>query len=220
MDTSGKTGPRRVVQAGQGLVEYALILALIAVVAISGTLFLGKEISKVLANMGSSVGGQVLGDTSTGTGSGPGSYTDEPACEAAGYDWHNGSCRDNPDRYTGYASCFAAGFYWYGNSGGECHRSQPNSVSDYDHQNWCEAAGYYWHTQGTAHCQSSAPPTPSPSPGSYSTYQTCFAGGFYWWGTGTGSCHQDPPSSASGYTQQLWCEAAGKHWHYGSCHNP
>jgi len=40
---------------GQGLAEYALILALIAIVAIIALLFLGGEISNVLSTVGSSV---------------------------------------------------------------------------------------------------------------------------------------------------------------------
>jgi hypothetical protein len=40
---------------GQGLAEYALILALIAIVAIVSLLFLGGQISKILSNVGRSV---------------------------------------------------------------------------------------------------------------------------------------------------------------------
>jgi Flp pilus assembly pilin Flp len=40
---------------GQGLAEYALILALIAIVAIVALLFLGGQISKILSNVGKSV---------------------------------------------------------------------------------------------------------------------------------------------------------------------
>ncbi|HEX7472771.1 MAG TPA: hypothetical protein VF323_06795 [Candidatus Limnocylindrales bacterium] len=40
---------------GQGLAEYALILALIAVVAIVSLLFLGKDVSKTLSRVGRSV---------------------------------------------------------------------------------------------------------------------------------------------------------------------
>jgi Flp pilus assembly pilin Flp len=40
---------------GQGLAEYALILALIAIVAIVSLLFLGGQISKILSNVGKSV---------------------------------------------------------------------------------------------------------------------------------------------------------------------
>ncbi len=40
---------------GQGLAEYALILALIAIVAIVALLFLGGEISKILSTIGKSI---------------------------------------------------------------------------------------------------------------------------------------------------------------------
>ncbi|MBA2757492.1 MAG: Flp family type IVb pilin [Chloroflexi bacterium] len=40
---------------GQGLAEYALILALIAIVAIVALIFLGDQVSGILSNVGSSV---------------------------------------------------------------------------------------------------------------------------------------------------------------------
>jgi pilus assembly protein Flp/PilA len=40
---------------GQGLAEYALILALIAIVAIIALIFLGSQISSILSTVGSSV---------------------------------------------------------------------------------------------------------------------------------------------------------------------
>lgn len=40
---------------GQGLAEYALILALIAIVAIIALMFLGGQVSKILSNVGYSV---------------------------------------------------------------------------------------------------------------------------------------------------------------------
>ena len=40
---------------GQGLVEYALILVLIAIVAIAALLFLGGQVSEILSNVGNSV---------------------------------------------------------------------------------------------------------------------------------------------------------------------
>ena len=42
-------------EKGQGLAEYALILALIAIVAIAALLFLGGGISKILSTVGESV---------------------------------------------------------------------------------------------------------------------------------------------------------------------
>ena len=40
---------------GQGLAEYALILALIAIVAIVALIFLGNSVSTILSTVGSSV---------------------------------------------------------------------------------------------------------------------------------------------------------------------
>jgi len=42
-------------EEGQGLAEYALILALIAVIAIVALIFLGGQVSKVLSGVGSSI---------------------------------------------------------------------------------------------------------------------------------------------------------------------
>jgi Flp pilus assembly pilin Flp len=42
-------------QDGQGLAEYALILALIAIVAIVALIFLGGQTSKILSTVGKSV---------------------------------------------------------------------------------------------------------------------------------------------------------------------
>jgi pilus assembly protein Flp/PilA len=40
---------------GQGLVEYGLILVLIAIVSIVALMFLGGQVSEILSNVGSSV---------------------------------------------------------------------------------------------------------------------------------------------------------------------
>ena len=40
---------------GQGLAEYALILALIAIIAIIALIFLGNQVSSVLSKVGSSI---------------------------------------------------------------------------------------------------------------------------------------------------------------------
>ena len=42
-------------ERGQGLAEYALILALIAIIAIAALVFLGNQISGILSVVGSSV---------------------------------------------------------------------------------------------------------------------------------------------------------------------
>jgi pilus assembly protein Flp/PilA len=46
---------RRDDEDGQGLAEYALILALIAIVAIVALIFLGGQVSTILSKVGSSV---------------------------------------------------------------------------------------------------------------------------------------------------------------------
>ncbi len=42
-------------EEGQGLAEYALILALIAIVAIVALIFLGGQVSNILSDVGSSI---------------------------------------------------------------------------------------------------------------------------------------------------------------------
>ena len=42
-------------EEGQGLAEYALILALIAIVAIVALIFLGNQVSTILSTVGSSI---------------------------------------------------------------------------------------------------------------------------------------------------------------------
>ena len=42
-------------EEGQGLAEYALILALIAIIAIVALIFLGSQISSILSTVGNSV---------------------------------------------------------------------------------------------------------------------------------------------------------------------
>jgi Flp pilus assembly pilin Flp len=46
---------RRDDDEGQGLAEYALILALIAIVAIIALIFLGSQVSTILSTVGKSV---------------------------------------------------------------------------------------------------------------------------------------------------------------------
>jgi pilus assembly protein Flp/PilA len=47
--------PQRQDEDGQGLAEYALILALIAVVAIVALIFMGSQVSDKLTNIGSTL---------------------------------------------------------------------------------------------------------------------------------------------------------------------
>jgi Flp pilus assembly pilin Flp len=46
---------RSIEYRGQGLAEYALILALIAIVAIVALIFLGGQVSKILSDVGHSI---------------------------------------------------------------------------------------------------------------------------------------------------------------------
>ena len=50
-----RLGRRLRQEAGQGLAEYALILALIAIVAIVALIFLGTQISGIISNVGESM---------------------------------------------------------------------------------------------------------------------------------------------------------------------
>ena len=42
-------------EEGQGLAEYALILALIAIVAIVALIFLGNQVSSIISNVGTNM---------------------------------------------------------------------------------------------------------------------------------------------------------------------
>jgi len=56
MDKRIRALVRRVKDAdGQGLAEYALILALIAIVAIVALLFLGSQVSTIISHVGDSM---------------------------------------------------------------------------------------------------------------------------------------------------------------------
>jgi pilus assembly protein Flp/PilA len=46
---------RRDDEEGQGLAEYALILALIAIIAIVALIFLGGQVSSILSKVGNSI---------------------------------------------------------------------------------------------------------------------------------------------------------------------
>ncbi len=55
LDVYDRISDRMTRSAGQGLAEYALILALIAIVAIVALIFLGGQVSKILSTVGRSV---------------------------------------------------------------------------------------------------------------------------------------------------------------------
>ena len=59
--SSAKTRPRRFFETGQGLVEYALIIAMVALLAIGATLYLGGQVKGTLSSVGTAANGAVLG---------------------------------------------------------------------------------------------------------------------------------------------------------------
>jgi Flp pilus assembly pilin Flp len=65
MGTTTDRGSRRRGQAGQGLVEYALILALVGVIVIGGALIMSGALSNMMARIGTEVDGAVAGMTAT-----------------------------------------------------------------------------------------------------------------------------------------------------------
>jgi len=55
-DNIGSPKRRRLASTGQGTVEYAIVLALVAIIAISALLFLSNGIGDVLANVSNGFG--------------------------------------------------------------------------------------------------------------------------------------------------------------------
>ncbi len=96
-DESGNTNERPSrgrADAGQGLVEYALILVLVAVVSIGATLFLTGQLTGALTDVGNQLNGasgpsEVVSPTPTPTATPipPSAYTKKKTCVAAGYTW-------------------------------------------------------------------------------------------------------------------------------------
>jgi Flp pilus assembly pilin Flp len=65
MGKSTDRGSRRRGLSGQGLVEYALILALIGAIVIGGALIMSGALSNLMARIGTDVDGAVAGMTAT-----------------------------------------------------------------------------------------------------------------------------------------------------------
>jgi Flp pilus assembly pilin Flp len=83
---------RRQIQAGQGLVEYALILALIAILAIGATVVLGRQVSTTLSTVGaqipaSSSASPTAAPSVAPTPTPPSNFGTKKTCTAAGYTW-------------------------------------------------------------------------------------------------------------------------------------
>ncbi len=74
-------------ERGQGLAEYALILALVAVLVIGATQFLGGQVSTALASVGNQLSNLVTVDSVVPTQPPASTYTTKKKCVAAGYSW-------------------------------------------------------------------------------------------------------------------------------------
>ncbi len=79
------TPPGHRLAAGQALVEYGLILALIAIIAIGATLYLGSQTSNALSSVGDQM--NAVTATSVPATTPPSAYTKKAQCKAAGYTW-------------------------------------------------------------------------------------------------------------------------------------
>jgi Flp pilus assembly pilin Flp len=172
--SSAKTRPRRFFETGQGLVEYALIIAMVALLAIGATLYLGGQIKGTLSGVGTAAG-DVLGanqggptpaptpaPTPTPTPVNPDNIHNSAQCWTAGYYWYGNDCHSSRGSSSNYdhdsSGCVAAGYYWYHS---DCHGSPPDA-NDFDHDSsGCVAAGFYWYGND---CHSSPAPTPTPAP--------------------------------------------------------
>ncbi len=83
---------RRPIQAGQGLVEYALILALVAVLVIGAAVVLGRQVSTTLSTVGDqmpagSSASPTTPPSAAPTPTPPSKFGTKKSCTAAGYKW-------------------------------------------------------------------------------------------------------------------------------------
>jgi Flp pilus assembly pilin Flp len=96
--TTGGAGTlrQRPLQAAQGLVEYVLILALVAVVALGATSLVGGQIASSFSNVADVMSGLTTGDGGSAppatsvpqpTPVPPSAYSKKGTCQAAGYTW-------------------------------------------------------------------------------------------------------------------------------------
>lgn len=79
------TGPRGASDSGQGIVEYVLILALVAVITITAAIFLGGQTSDALSGVGGEI--ETISGTKVEATTPPSDYATKKACRAAGYTW-------------------------------------------------------------------------------------------------------------------------------------
>ena len=153
--STAKTRPRRFFETGQGLVEYALIIAMVALLAIGATAYLGGHINGTLSNVGTTAGGAVLGAGQSGP---PGSSSSPSA-----------SATTPPSDYHNQQSCQAAGYIWHHVDGPDFCSNQPVSPSEFEEEGDCEGAGFHWielpgPTNDYCSATPAATPTPTPVP--------------------------------------------------------
>lgn len=87
---TGQARPRRILEAGQGLAEYVLIVALVAVLAIGAMVYVGGMGSGALSNVADVLNGAAPNGSSAGPQPTPvpaANYSTKKACTAAGYTW-------------------------------------------------------------------------------------------------------------------------------------
>jgi Flp pilus assembly pilin Flp len=192
---TAKTRPRRRRATGQGLVEYALIIAIVAVLAIGASVALGGGINGALFGIGGQVENPNGGGAPTDA---PSDYNNEADCEANGYYWENPPGPNNsfcttppaPDTFTDDDDCRDAGYYWInppGNNNSYCSATPPTPESLNDDDD-CRDAGYYWiDPPGSNNSYCSATP---PAPSSFNDDDDCRDAGYYW---------IDPPGNNNAY---------------------
>lgn len=198
--SSAKTRPRRLLRAAQGLVEYALILALVAILAVGATAYLGTQVGTTLSDVGGAVlGANQTGPTPTATptsGPNPGSIHNSSECWNAGYFWYSSACHSTPGssgNYHNSGDCFSAGFFWQDDN--SCHSSQGNANNYNNSSSGCALAGFFWYAND---CHSSPQPPPPPPDGAHTVGVVC-------------QTHRSSPDE-TWHWDVTWSSSGSGHW--------
>lgn len=151
---TAKTRPRRFAETGQGLVEYAIIIALVAILAIGATSFLGGRVKGTLSGVGGSVNGAVLGANQGGPTPAP-TPVATPTPTATPQHQHSAQHYTSDHDSSG---CVADHYYWIdppGNNNSYCSEQPaptpaptptPHPASYYNNdESGCRSHGYDWH---------------------------------------------------------------------------
>lgn len=117
-------------EKGQGLVEYALILVLVAIVVIAALMILGPIIGNVFSNINSSLGD--LGSNGGGGGGNPiVSAPPDPPASVEGDAARRQYCAERPGYTGGVNWGFAGGHTWTNNGQTYTVDGSPFNCSDY-----------------------------------------------------------------------------------------